>query len=355
MIEGSTQGTSSALRYGMVGGGQGAFIGDVHRKAIALDGKAWLAAGCFSRSYENTPRPGARSGVAPDRLYRTFEEMAAAEVEAAGRDRLRGHRDAQRRPLPGRQGLPLPRHPGGLRQAAATSRSGRPRSWPRWPAEGPALRRHLHLHRLSGGEAGAGDDRPRRHRRHPLRQRRVPAGVAGDPAREGQARSRRPGAPTRRRSGKSNCVGDIGSHIENMVSLRDRPGDHPALRAARRLRRGPRRSTTTRRSWSSTRAGPRGSTGPRQIAVGYDNGLRLRVFGAKGSHPVDPGEPELPARLPYSGSRPVLSRGRDALSTRTRRATPASRRATRRATSKPSPTSTRPSPPPWPRRRPAAR
>ena len=46
MIEGQEGGQiKSRLTYGMVGGGQGAFIGDVHRKAIAMDGVAELVAG----------------------------------------------------------------------------------------------------------------------------------------------------------------------------------------------------------------------------------------------------------------------------------------------------------------------
>ncbi|NLD58304.1 MAG: Gfo/Idh/MocA family oxidoreductase [Clostridiales bacterium] len=67
------------LHYGMVGGGPGAFIGDAHRRSINLDGMAELVAGCFSRSYEGTLETGKALGIAPDRLYRTFEEMAAAE------------------------------------------------------------------------------------------------------------------------------------------------------------------------------------------------------------------------------------------------------------------------------------
>lgn len=35
------------LNYGMVGGSEGSFIGDVHRKAAAFDGKCKLVAGCF--------------------------------------------------------------------------------------------------------------------------------------------------------------------------------------------------------------------------------------------------------------------------------------------------------------------
>jgi len=71
------------IEYGMVGGGEGAFIGDAHRKAASLDGKCRLAAGCFSRDYENTLRTGEILGLAGDRLYKSYEEMA---VEESGRD-----------------------------------------------------------------------------------------------------------------------------------------------------------------------------------------------------------------------------------------------------------------------------
>ena len=42
------------LRMGMVGGGQDAFIGGVHRMVAALDGQIELVAGCFSQDPENT-------------------------------------------------------------------------------------------------------------------------------------------------------------------------------------------------------------------------------------------------------------------------------------------------------------
>ena len=67
------------LRYGMVGGGPGAFIGDAHRKAISLDGTAELVAGCFSRTPEKTKEQGAALGLDPERCYANYKEMAAAE------------------------------------------------------------------------------------------------------------------------------------------------------------------------------------------------------------------------------------------------------------------------------------
>src|SRR5579864_1807541 len=67
------------LRMGMVGGGQGAFIGAVHRLAAALDGQAELVAGVFSRDWENTRVTGQQLYLDLERVYKTYEEMAATE------------------------------------------------------------------------------------------------------------------------------------------------------------------------------------------------------------------------------------------------------------------------------------
>lgn len=68
------------LRYGMVGGGPGSFIGDAHRKAINIDALAELTAGCFSRSLEKCRQTGEQLGVAQERCYGSFAEMAKAEA-----------------------------------------------------------------------------------------------------------------------------------------------------------------------------------------------------------------------------------------------------------------------------------
>src|SRR5512135_309041 len=82
MIEGPAAGAKiPRLRYGMIGGGLGAFIGDVHRKAIAMDGKARLVAGCFSQTYETTKKTGEAWGVDSSRLYKTPAEMLTAEAK----------------------------------------------------------------------------------------------------------------------------------------------------------------------------------------------------------------------------------------------------------------------------------
>jgi len=66
------------LRMGMVGGGQGAFIGGVHRIAAALDGQIELTAGVFSRDFQNTQTTGSSLYLDPVRLYRSATEMAEA-------------------------------------------------------------------------------------------------------------------------------------------------------------------------------------------------------------------------------------------------------------------------------------
>ena len=69
------------LRMGMVGGGQGAFIGGVHRIAAALDQQIELVAGCFSRDPENTRVTGEQLYLDPARCYGSYEEMASAEAK----------------------------------------------------------------------------------------------------------------------------------------------------------------------------------------------------------------------------------------------------------------------------------
>ena len=68
------------IRLGMVGGGDGAFIGTVHRMAARLDGQFALVAGALSSTPERARASGAALGLAQDRIYGDFREMAAQEA-----------------------------------------------------------------------------------------------------------------------------------------------------------------------------------------------------------------------------------------------------------------------------------
>ncbi len=71
---------SRRLRLGMVGGGQGAFIGAVHRIASRIDDRYELVAGALSSEAQRTKESAEELRIAPDRAYASFEEMASAEA-----------------------------------------------------------------------------------------------------------------------------------------------------------------------------------------------------------------------------------------------------------------------------------
>ena len=76
------------IRMGMVGGGVGAFIGDVHRKAAALDGQIELVCGAFSRSAENSRATGESLFLDSERAYGSWQEMLDGERKRPAGDRM---------------------------------------------------------------------------------------------------------------------------------------------------------------------------------------------------------------------------------------------------------------------------
>src|SRR5258708_1954375 len=73
-------GTGDRIRLGMVGGGQGAFIGAVHRIAARIDGQFELVAGALSSEPARAKASALELGIATERSYGSFEEMARAEA-----------------------------------------------------------------------------------------------------------------------------------------------------------------------------------------------------------------------------------------------------------------------------------
>lgn len=79
---------SRKVRYGMVGGGQGAFIGAVHRIAAAIDQQIELVCGAFSSDPARSKASGAELFLPPSRCYGTFEEMFKAEAKLPADERM---------------------------------------------------------------------------------------------------------------------------------------------------------------------------------------------------------------------------------------------------------------------------
>ena len=311
MIEGSAADRNQKrLTYGMVGGGPGAFIGDVHRKAINLDGLATIAAGCFSRTIEKTRETGFALGIDQDRLYDSYQQMA--EKESKRKDGIdfavvvtpnAAHYEVVKAFLTA--GIPVVcdkpftfeveeaeeldsiAEKKGLLLALTYTYTGY-----------PAVKHAREL--VASGEIGeirfVNAEYPQEWLATPAEKENKQASWRSDPA----------------QSGKVNCTGDIGSHVENLVSY------ITGLRIARLSARLDRivegrkldDNTTIMVEYGN---GSRGLYWASQIAIGYDNALRVRIFGSKGTLQWSQEDPNY-LTVSYL-DRPTMrvSRGRDPL------------------------------------------
>jgi predicted dehydrogenase len=82
-ITGTSEKNTGRIRLGMVGGGQGAFIGAVHRLAARMDDQYEFVAGALSADAARSKASGEELGLAPERNYSDFHEMAKAEAKRA--------------------------------------------------------------------------------------------------------------------------------------------------------------------------------------------------------------------------------------------------------------------------------
>ena len=73
---------------GMVGGGEGAFIGGVHRIAAAIDGQIELVCGAFSSDPERSRRSGEALYLDPKRVYPDFKTMILTEKKLPADKRM---------------------------------------------------------------------------------------------------------------------------------------------------------------------------------------------------------------------------------------------------------------------------
>ena len=76
------------LRMGLVGGGQGAFIGRVHAIAAQLDGRAILVAGALSSDPARARASAPDYDIPPDRAYGSYKEMVEKESKLSADQRI---------------------------------------------------------------------------------------------------------------------------------------------------------------------------------------------------------------------------------------------------------------------------
>ena len=312
MIEGSAAGEKTKkLAYGMVGGGQGAFIGDVHRKSIALDGKAELLAGCFSRDHQNTLATGKMLGLAQDRLYASFEEMMATEGQRGDKidfvvivtpnsSHFAIAKSAMENGIHVVCDKPLTTDSGDAEKLARLSADNDLLFCVTYTYTGYPMVKHLR-EMIAKGDLGdirfVNAEYPQEWLSTPLEN-------------SGQKQAAWRSDPEV--SGISNCVGDIGSHIENMVSYLT--GLKIKSLCARLDTFVDGRVLDDNASiMVNFDGGAKGLYWSSQIAVGHDNGLRVRIYGNKGSLEWMQENPNYAKICGLDKPMATISRGRDDL------------------------------------------
>lgn len=280
MIE-SSKGAKSLSKptFGMVGGGMGAFIGEVHRKAVGLDGAALLAAGCFSQNFDNTLETGRNLGVDESRLYKNFEDMAKAEgAREDGIDFVSivtpnfTHYKACKAFL--ENGIhvvcdkPLTIEVEEAEELAALAQEKDLLFCVTYTYTGYPIVKHAR-EMIKNGDLGEirfiNAEYPQDWLATKLEDsEQKQASWRTDPA----------------RAGKSNCVGDIGSHVENLAAYMS--GQKiKSLCARLDTFVGGRVLDDNASIMLEYEGGAKGLFWSSQIAVGNDNALRIRIYGTK--------------------------------------------------------------------------
>lgn len=296
----------TVLQYGMVGGGQGAFIGEAHRRSVNIDGKAKLAAGCFSRSFENTKKTGAELGLDPGRCYASYREMAEAEgkrpdgidfvvvvtpnashYEVCRAFLLAGIHVACDKPLAVN-----------VAQAAELEELAKDKGllfMVTYTYMGHVTAKHAR-EIIKKGEIGKVRTVAAEYPQGWLAHEGEWGGKQGewrcDPA----------------QSGNTNCLGDLGTHIENAVATMTGLKIKRVLAKMDRMVPG-RLLDDNDFVMVEFDGGATGLYWSSQVAIGHDNSLRVRIYGDKGSILWFQEEPEKITVVKKDGSLTELHRG----------------------------------------------
>ena len=268
------------LRLGMVGGGEGAFIGAVHRIAARLDDRWELVAGAFSSDPERASASADALYVAPDRAYPSAEALAAGE---AGRpDRVDAvaivtpnHLHAAAATICLQHGLPVicekpmtHRLEDAVALAALVERSGLPFLLTHNYTGYPLVRQAREM--VASGAIGAVR----------VVQVEYPQDWLTD-ALEATGQKQAAWRTDPAQSGEAGCLGDIGTHAFNLAEFVT--GLRCESVAAELTTFVPgRRLDDNAQMLLRFAGGARGGLWSSQVAPGQENGLRLRVYGATG-------------------------------------------------------------------------
>ena len=279
------------VKMGMVGGGKGAFIGAVHRMAAALDGQIELVCGAFSGDPKTSRESGRALFLPPDRVYGSYAEMFAAEKTLPVGERM----DFVTIVTPNHMHYPVARM---ALEAGFPVMCDKPATFNL--AEAKALEKLVKrsglLYGLTHNYTG-----------YPLvkeARERVRRGDLGKVRKvvveylqgwlstllEGTGQKQAAWRTDPKRSGASGCMGDIGTHAENLAEyvtglrIEEVCADLKSVVKGRRLE-------DDGSVLLHLQGGAQGLLYASQVAAGEENGLRLRVYGERGGMEWSHAEP----------------------------------------------------------------
>jgi len=284
-------GLDRKIKYGMVGGGPGSFIGGVHRAAIALQGDIELVAGAFASTAEKSKETGKGLRLDPGRVYGSYEEMAKAEAKLPEGERI----DFVSIVTPTYTHFPIAK---AFIEAGINVVCDKPMTTTREDAEELCrlVKKHDVIFALTHNYTG-----------YPMVKQAkalVDKGILGDirkviveyPQGWLATRAELEGAKQAiwrmdpKQAGVSACIGDIGSHAENLaryitgLEIEEMCADLTIFLPGRPL-------DDDGNILVHYKNGARGILYASMISVGEENNLRIRIYGTKAGmewHQEDP-------------------------------------------------------------------
>lgn len=294
------------LKLGMVGGGHGAFIGGVHRIASRIDGEWDLVAGALSSDPDRAAASAADLGIAPDRSYGSYGEMATAEAARAdGIDAVAivtpNHMHAGPAVAFLEAGInvicdkPLAHTLEDAEKiAAAVKASGKQFILTHNYTGYPLIRQAREM--VQGGELGTIRLITMEYIQDWLTE-------AADPDNKQAAWRTDP-----ERSGAGGCVGDIGTHAFNLgqfvtgFEVEEMTAELTAFVPGRPL-------DDNVHARFRFKGGAKGTLWASQVAVGNENGVSLRVYGDKGGLEWHQENPNVMTFTRFGQPKQILTRG----------------------------------------------
>jgi predicted dehydrogenase len=308
-IEGRSDAKGSGrIRLGMVGGGQGAFIGAVHRLAARMDDHYEFVAGALSSDAARSKASGEELGLAPDRIYGDFREMAKAEAKRA--DGI----EAVSIVTPNHMHFPAAK---AFIEAGLHVVCDKPLSL--------NLKEALALEKLLAKNRNVIFALTHNYSGYPMiRQARamVAAGELGDIRvvqgeypqdwlttdieKSGQKQATWRTDPAR--TGAGGCVGDIGTHTYQLgcfvsgLKLDELSADLTTFVKGRRV-------DDNVHVMMRYKGGAKGMIWASQVAPGHENGLKIRVYGTKGGLEWVQADPNYLWYTPFGEPKRLITRG----------------------------------------------